>query len=1300
MLLSSLSGANAATTLTAWTFDNLVIGANSSPQPATGFGTASALGMGNAFNNTNSISNPDVQSLAGSSSGGANSWRIRGNGAAPNGGNGWSTSAPIGTQGARFAGSTAGYYKVKVSFDVNATADAEANLQVQYTTEGSIWRNVTNLSSAGSGVITINADTNRATVVGAYVSLASGWNNQITADLSGISGVYNNPNFAVRLVNASTGTNCVNTTGAAYNNTSGNWTFDNVVIQGISIDTAAQWTFESEGTAAFVPHPAPEFGSGTATGLGMDNSYVFSDGTVGSTNKPDVLNNGSPFSSSGAAGPFVWRVRGAGSGSGHNGWNTAAPIGTQGAEFDVSTVNFSDVVVTFDLFSTSQGEAKMCVQYTTDGSTWNDAQTLSYPANPNFILTNSPSNPNYSPDTVTGTYFYQTTGQNFYNNLVVDLTGVAGVANNPSFGIRIVNAAQNNDCVAFNGGSYNNSSGNWRYDNVTVGGTYTGSAPPVLAYDPSATVDGPFTNTFTDDPIWRSLITAVYVNGSLLTNSAYTTNTAGMMVFTPSKSALLKTSGVKSIVIYATGYGNAKVTQPLAAGVATKLAITTQPAAPAASGGNLVANPVLAVTDQYGNGTTNPYPNLAVTATVGGAGGWTLGGAASQAAVGGIATFTNLFATVNGSTTVTGAVITFTVTGYTNSANSTTVTNLNSSSFNIGAPPVAFTRGNLAVLQIDTAANNTTFSIIEVKPSAANQTSPVNIVPISATGTNGLRQSSSGSTGRLALSNDGTLVCFAAFLDDSAATADETLVLSRAAAGVNYTNALTVGMRYTSTSLGGSQARAACTLDNINWIADDKGGLFYGNSNSPGVDINANNNIVVKTFGGTPYVETQKTAGGSPIPVVYALDPNDPTVTIPNNLGTDPVATDFYMISTNGGLTYDILYVIDQISSTLGVINKYSWAPDNTQLSGFGWAASGSFTNALGADGLFATTNGNGGVYLFFTTGGGGTAGNTIVRVTDAAGWNQPMNIISTNVIYTATAGTSIKGLTFVPQQTANAPELIPPPILTAQSAAPVSSVFSVTNTPDDPTWRAAITAITVNGSTLPPAAYNKTLAGKIVFDPSQSSLLQSAGAKTIVISATGYSTNSITQTLTAGTAAKLVVTTQPTAPAVNGGLLATQPVVAVQDLFGNATTSTASILAAVGTGSWTIGGTTTKAAVSGTATFNNLTATSASAVIGATIHFTSGSLTPADSTPGFNIPAPSQPKLVGVTLSGGKFVFSFTNATGLSFSVLATNNLLVPTANWPVVGQAIESPAGSGNYQYTNSAATNAQQFYILRQP
>ena len=367
---------------------------------------------------------------------------------------------------------------------------------------------------------------------------------------------------------------------------------------------------------------------------------------------------------------------------------------------------------------------------------------------------------------------------------------------------------------------------------------------------------------------------------------------------------------------------------------------------------------------------------------------------------------------------------------------------------------------------------------------------------------------------------------------------------------------------------------------------------------------------------------------------------------------------------------------------------------------GGNWNANGSFTNSTGVDGLFATTNGNGGVYLFYTTGSGGTGANRIVRVTDAAGWNQNISIISSNVIYTTTATTSLKGLTFVPQQTPNTVELIPPPILTAQTGATVGSPFSVTNTPDIPNWRGSITLITVNGSVLPAGAYNTSQAGRIVFDPSQSALLQTSGTKTLAISAAGYSTNSVAQTLTAGSVAHLVITTQPTAPLGSGGPLTTQPVVKVEDLYGNVVTNIVNITAAAAQSTWTLGGTTTMATSAGSAIYSGLTAFSATATGGDTISFTYSGLS-VTSSPAFNIPAPIQSTLGGVTLSAGKLMFTFSNTPSASFSVHATNDVTIPISNWPVIGPAVESPAASGHYQFTDSSpATNAARFYILTQP
>jgi hypothetical protein len=299
----------------------------------------------------------------------------------------------------------------------------------------------------------------------------------------------------------------------------------------------------------------------------------------------------------------------------------------------------------------------------------------------------------------------------------------------------------------------------------------------------------------------------------------------------------------------------------------------------------------------------------------------------------------------------------------------------------------------------------------------------------------------------------------------------------------------------------------------LTWIAVDKGGLYQGDSGAsiPGPNLNNFNNVAAKTFGGSPWVETQKAVAGRSIPSVYqlGLDPDTGLydVTFANNLNTDQFASDFYLISTNGGASYDILYLADQVSSTRGVINKFS-------LEGGNWVATGFYTNSTGVDGLFAVTNGNGGVNLFYTTGGGGTKSNSVVRVTDASGWGQNMNVTSSNLLYTTTASSSIKGITFAPHST-NAVQLLPPPILTAQTNASVANSFTVTNTPSDAAWHGAISSITVNGSTLPAPAYDKTQSGKIVFFPTNSVLLQGSGAKTIVVNATGYGADSVVQNLT-----------------------------------------------------------------------------------------------------------------------------------------------------------------------------------------
>ena len=95
------------------------------------------------------------------------------------------------------------------------------------------------------------------------------------------------------------------------------------------------------------------------------------------------------------------------------------------------------------------------------------------------------------------------------------------------------------------------------------------------------------------------------------------------------------------------------------------------------------------------------------------------------------------------------------------------------------------------------------------------------------------------------------------------------------------------------------------------------------------------------------------------------------------------------------------------------------------------------------------------------------------------------------------------------------------------------------------------------------------------------------------------------------GPATKALMTTQP-AGAVSGAAFTTQPVVRVTDVDGNTNTSfTGNVVASIATGTGTLGGTTTVAAVSGVATFTDL------GILGLgnfTLTFTPASLTPVTS--------------------------------------------------------------------------------------
>ena len=1030
----------ANTTITAWDFDTYTTGVlNNNPAPSTGAGYAFSLGMTNSYGGS-SLPSCDVIATAGASTGsGSAAWRVRGGGgtySTAGSPDGWSSSASIGSQGAQFNVNTLGYTNIQLKFDYYITSAGTAKIQVQYTTDGATWVNDSNIVYTTATYIHTNS-TSANTVMGAYIYVTGGsaWYNGITVGFP--TAANNNSKFAVRIVNAATGADDTEYNGTA--NPAGNVRLDNVIVSGLpeQLNNITVWDFDSGyTTTALVNNPQPSFGVGAATSLGMSNNYT---ADTGGYSLPSCDVTGTPGASTGS-GSSAWRVRGGGgtlstAGNPNSGWSTEAPIGTQGAEFDVSTIGYSEIALTFDLYYTAAAPAQTELEYTPDGVTWINCTNIVLDAGEAAVLVTNTTDPN----TVTGVYISQNSGG--VTTWLTNITAYFPVscAGNPSFGVRVVNATTGSSMLSSAATPYNDNSGNWRFDNVAisgaagyVGGSSAALSPPLLTAATGVTVDSnSFSISFTaGNSSWVSAITNILVGSTNL----YTTGAGGYndgvtfgatnITFSMSGLAVFKTSGNLSITIGATNYSPDTVNQNIGAGAPAAFAFTSRLQAPAGNGGTFVTQPSLSVVDQYGNSVTNLYG--IVTATAAG-GNWSFGPASGAAVLltNGVAAYTNLSAA--NPAAVTGAYITFTLTGAGAGAFAGAATN--SATFNLLPPPTAFTAGNIVVEQEDLITKNSTFSMLELNPTNSNQTAPVNIFAVPATGTNALRQSSSGSCGRLALSDDQTLLCFSSGLCGDSTVPDETTENWRGAATYNYQGVYTFQTTYES--YGGAtadQARSATTVDDTNFFMGDKGGVYLNNQTTNNAFIgytvqNGANVRSLKSFGGVVYA-LQQEGGSDPTATVLDVVPQPSTgddALFPfEGFPIEPEVLDFYLYrSGNNGSNYDVCYYIDGTNATAGAIFKYYFTGNYDSNTGQAiWAPAGFWNTANGGDGLCLATNANGTVDIYYTTGAGGTAGNSVIHVVDNSAWNQPINLIATNTLYTVSSTSSLRGISLAPVTT------------------------------------------------------------------------------------------------------------------------------------------------------------------------------------------------------------------------------------------------------------------------------------------
>jgi uncharacterized protein (TIGR03437 family) len=406
LMAASLSLAK-ADVITAWTFENNAIALNNGPAPSTGSGAASSIGMDKYPTPSIGVTTDDV--LAGATgdtgvNGNTNTsqiWRVRAQGTTSAAANGWSSLAPIGTQGAMFAASTVGYTNITVSFDWYATNQGEANLQVQYT-DGTTWHNVPlSLSGSDAGLAVMNNTTSTNTVKGSYVSITGGagqdWFTGLTATISDPNAA-NNPKFAIQIVNASTGADCIGASGTPLNNNSGNWRFDNVTISGQSTFTGftvgnlvlSRTVYTGDASTVVVgqalppicPASAEAASAGACTGAkATDNG-----GYASTTSASNIFNNNKVDGSFGVTSPIFL--------------DQLSPSGTTLNSFAIP----SNMIVT-----SFSSKSELGLNLSTDGSV---ITFMGYVAAPNTVDVSNSNTPGvYDPTNPSGDSYFRAVAQ-------------------------------------------------------------------------------------------------------------------------------------------------------------------------------------------------------------------------------------------------------------------------------------------------------------------------------------------------------------------------------------------------------------------------------------------------------------------------------------------------------------------------------------------------------------------------------------------------------------------------------------------------------------------------------------------------------------------------------------------------------------------------------------------------------------------------------------------------------------------------------------------------------------------------
>ena len=789
---------------------------------------------------------------------------------------------------------------------------------------------------------------------------------------------------------------------------------------------------------------------------------------------------------------------------------------------------------------------------------------------------------------------------------------------------------------------------------------------PALSPANNATVDGEFQITFTDDATWRGSITDITFDGNSIPAATYDATNATRIIFKPVESNILQTAGTKEIIVISSGFANDTLSQVLEHGVADELFMFTQPVGPSGNGGQLATQPVVQLRDQYANICTTDNTSTISETTSGGT--WTLGGTRGLTAGSGVFTYTDL--TASSSVELTTASITFSSGVLTDVVSAAfTIPSLDSSPTLLASSTATVDAG----FEISFGANATWQLAIDsikyngnlIAASAYDKTQSGKIIFDPALDSD------------LQISGTADMIVYALGYDNASVSqqikhgvaTDMVIVLQPTAPvenGALLANQPVLTLR--------DQYANDCTSENTIEITAAKGDANVWtlggtlvkkvtNGSVSFTDLTASSNAAVTgafiAFSTTGLATVNSNTFNIPdlsaSPVLTAADAvtvdSDFDITFTDNTawrsqiteiryGTQVLPVGAYDTSTAGVITFKPAEspILQTVASEYIFIISTSFLKDSVlQTIGHGAATSIAIITQpqqpASNAGLLQTQPGvkiqdqylndctTNSVQIINANATGGSwvvEGTTSLMVTNGIVDFTDLTARSTDLVFDATITFSGTGLTSQESETFIIPApLIAPPLI-ASTTATVDSLFDVTFS-ENAAWQGEIDSISYGGNLLTTDVYDKSQAGKIVFDPSKSTELQVTGTKEVLVYSRGYQNAAVNQEIKHGIPDTIFIDRQPTAPLVNGGNLDTQPRVSLRDQYNNSCSSNSTFEISVENGdaqAWTLGGTLTQSVSSGVLTYSDLNASSETAIAGAFLKFSGAGVASVNSEP------------------------------------------------------------------------------------